>query len=160
MRLFVSSVFLPAQKAGGERQRVIRNSKGAMQFALPPRKSSHNPPYARSPRISLLRRRQLRTLGLIALAFLTILYLLSHLFSSQSSFRSTSSSRRVSIPAGTPKVVLVTVFDRENQSKDYVKQIQRNREVYAAQHGMHINGTSLNYRTNAHVLGLLRLTYQ
>jgi mannan polymerase II complex MNN11 subunit len=126
------------RKRLGEREKereLNSHRKVAMQFALPPRKSSHNPPYARSPRITLLRRRQLKTVGLIAFAVLTVFYLLSYLFSSSSSGRPTSSTKKVSIPAGTPKAVLVTVFDRENLTKEYLEKIQRNREVYAAQHG-------------------------
>jgi hypothetical protein len=132
----VSSSYLPAEKAGRENTKGYLCSKVAMQFALPPRKSSHQPSYVRSPRIPLLWRRQLRTVGLIAFAILIIFYILPPLFSSSVSHRS-ASSRKISVPVKTPKFVLVTLLDRENLSHDYLEKIQRNREVYASKHGMY-----------------------
>ena len=97
-----------------------------MQFALPPKR---NPPlpYARSPRTSLQRRIQLKTVAIIAFAVLSVLFLLSHLFAS-----STTSS---TIPAGTASVVIVTVLDRAQLDHDYLQKIVNNREDYAKRHG-------------------------
>jgi len=41
-----------------------------------------------------------------------------------------------SIPSGTPHVVVVTVLDKENYSKEYISNIIENRQEYAAKHGM------------------------
>jgi mannan polymerase II complex MNN11 subunit len=40
------------------------------------------------------------------------------------------------LPSGTPPVVLVTVFEDHGNSKDYIERIKRNRNEYAAKHGM------------------------
>ncbi|KAJ5585546.1 uncharacterized protein N7459_005346 [Penicillium hispanicum] len=98
-----------------------------MQFALPPRRSPHPLPGARSSRLSLYRRKQLKSIALIAIATLFILYLLSHLYS--------SSSTSIVAPAGTAGVVIVTLLDRERMSESYVKKIVANREDYAKRHG-------------------------
>ncbi|KAL1969517.1 hypothetical protein VTN77DRAFT_8955 [Rasamsonia byssochlamydoides] len=101
-----------------------------MQFALPPRKSSHAPPYApRSSRFSFQRRRQLKTVALVGFVFVSFLFLLSRIFSSS------SGPAAAAIPSGTPNVVLVTVLDREALSDSYIQKIKRNREDYAARHG-------------------------
>jgi mannan polymerase II complex MNN11 subunit len=39
------------------------------------------------------------------------------------------------IPLGTPPVVIVTVLDPENFSKDYINNIKENRMEYAKKHG-------------------------
>lgn len=97
-----------------------------MQFALPPRKDPPLP-YARSPRISFQRRKQLKAVALLAFAVLSVLFLLSHLFAS-----GTSSA---SVPAGTASVVIVTVLDRAALSDSYIKKVVHNREDYAKRHG-------------------------
>lgn len=112
--------------AGSERLRF------AMQFALPPRKSSHAPPYVpRSSRFSLQRRRQLKTIAIVSFAFVSILFLLSRIFSS-------SGHATAAIPSGTANVVLVTVLDREALSDSYIQKIKTNRENYAARHGKYL----------------------
>lgn len=98
----------------------------AMQFALPPRRSPA-PPYAHSSRFPRYRRKQLKTVAVLAIAVFTILYLLPRLFS--------SSSPSVVAPAGTASVVIVTVIDREQLSESYIKKIVENREDYAKRHG-------------------------
>lgn len=98
-----------------------------MQFAFPPRRSLHTPPYARSSRIPLHRRKQLKAVALVGIVIFTLLYLLSHLFS--------SSSTSIAAPAGTASVVIVTVLDRELLSESYIKKIVANREDYAKRHG-------------------------
>ncbi|KAL2005719.1 hypothetical protein VTN00DRAFT_10212 [Thermoascus crustaceus] len=101
-----------------------------MHFALPPRKSSYSFPYARSPRQgpSLQRRKQIKTVAVLGFVALSFFFLLSHLFSS-------SGSNEVSVPAGTPKVVIVTVLDRDYMTESYIRKIKKNREDYAARYG-------------------------
>lgn len=100
-----------------------------MQFAYPPRKTSHPPPYAirNSRSLSFTQRRQLQFAAVITcIAFLLIL-LLSRAFS--------SSEER--IPPGTSQVVIVTLLDEENLSAGYMEKIKKNRKDYAARHGTH-----------------------
>ncbi|MCJ1362944.1 hypothetical protein MMC16_002050 [Acarospora aff. strigata] len=97
-----------------------------MHFALPPRKSSHPPPYARPQRLSTARRRQLQVVAALAAStVLLVIYLLTQLFSS-------SPGRP---PPGTPEVVIVTVLDRTGMSDGYIEKIKENRNDYAARHG-------------------------
>lgn len=98
-----------------------------MQFALPPRRSPHVLPGARSSRLPLHRRKQLKTIALFAFAALTVLYLLSYLRS--------STSTSIATPAGTAGVVIVTLLDFERMSESYVDKIVANREDYAERHG-------------------------
>lgn len=98
-----------------------------MQFALPPRKNPQTLPYARSSRISSYRRNQLKTVALLVFAVLSVLFLLSRIFGSD-----TATS---AVPAGTPSVVIVTVLDRAGLSESYVQKIVTNREDYAKRHG-------------------------
>lgn len=97
-----------------------------MQFALPPRRSAVLPG-PRSSRLPLYRRKQLKTVGLFAFAILSILYLLSRLYS--------SSSVSLATPAGAAEVVIVTLLDRNHMSESYVDKIVANREDYAKRHG-------------------------
>jgi len=99
-----------------------------MQFALPPRQSTSHPPYGHSARLSLLRRRQLKTIAVFGLALLTIFYLLSFLSSSSDSLFDV-------IPDGTPNVVIITLLDREALSDSQIQMIIKNREYYATKHG-------------------------
>ena len=62
----------------------------------------------------------------LAVGALVTLYLLSSLFSSGSS--------SISIPAGTPKAVVVTTID-PSLSESYKAAIKANRRHYAAKHG-------------------------
>ncbi len=98
---------------------------GTMHFALPPRKTSHPPPYARPYRSSTIRRRQLQKGAVLASAAILIIYLLTRLLSS-------SPGRP---PAGVPEVVVVTVLDRARMSDAYIAKIMENRDDYAARHG-------------------------
>lgn len=97
-----------------------------MQFALPPRKSPHALPGAHS-QLPYYRKKQLKTLALFGIAILSILYLLSQLFS--------SSSTSLATPAGTAGVVIVTLLDRDNLSENYIHKVVTNREDYAKRHG-------------------------
>ena len=96
-----------------------------MHFALPPRKTSHPPPYARASRSSPIRRKQLQAVGVIACAALMLIYFAIRLFS--------SSAERV--PAGTPEVVVVTLLDDATMSDEYRERIMENRRYYASKHG-------------------------
>ncbi|KAI4161761.1 MAG: hypothetical protein LQ342_004593 [Letrouitia transgressa] len=96
-----------------------------MHFALPPRKTSNPPPYARASRTSSLRRRQLQFGAIIGCALLVLIFLISHLFG--------RGAER--IPPGTPEVVIMTLMDEENMSKEYINKIKENRKDYAARHG-------------------------
>ncbi|KAJ5662756.1 hypothetical protein N7462_011682 [Penicillium macrosclerotiorum] len=98
-----------------------------MQFALPPRRSPLPHPGAHSSRLPLYRKKQLKTVALFALAILSILYLISHLFS--------LGSTSIATPAGTAGVVIVTVLDRQRFSDSYINKIVTNREDYAKRHG-------------------------
>lgn len=98
-----------------------------MHFALPPRKLSHPPPYARASRSSPIRRKQLQFglwIGCAALATITI-YLAAQLLAF-------SPDR---IPSGTSETVLVTLIDPEHMSKEYISMIKENRQHYADRHG-------------------------
>lgn len=97
-----------------------------MHFALPPRKTSQPPPYARrSSRSPLLRRNRIQLIAVIASATLLLLFLLSRL--------SSWTSNRT--PLGTPRVVIVTPIDHNGYSPEYIQKIKKNREHYAERHG-------------------------
>ena len=102
-----------------------------MHFALPPRKTSHPPPYARAAAkssASNLRRRQIRTLGYVVLGALTLYLILTFFFS----LSTTQDSDQIEDDVD---IVIVTVFDHETMSNDYIKMIRANRDDYAARHG-------------------------
>jgi hypothetical protein len=106
----------------------------AMHFALPPRKTSHPPPYARAAaaRNSSDRRRKLYQLGsYVVFGFLAIYLIFHYVISS----RYVGEEEIESIPPGTPPVIIVTVLDEEHMSPDYIKKIKMNREDYASRHG-------------------------
>lgn len=96
-----------------------------MHFALPPRKSSHPPPYERAFKSSPIRRKQLQLGATIACAALLLIWLGSRLMSS-------SPDRP---PAGTPEAVVVTVLDPDSMSKEYMDRIKENRINYADRYG-------------------------
>ena len=99
-----------------------------MHFALPPRKTSQPPPYARASRNpSRHRHAQLRLLGYVVCGLLTLYLFFNSIPLSKSSVES--------IPAGTPPVVIVTVFDEQHMSKQYIEKIKANREDYSTRHG-------------------------
>ncbi|KAI9820684.1 MAG: hypothetical protein M1827_005053 [Pycnora praestabilis] len=96
-----------------------------MHFALPPRKTSHPPPYAaRSSRNPILRRARLQLGLFISCGIFLVYVLLARVF---------ASSGRV--PSGTPEVVIITTLDESAYSKEYIDQVKDNRRGYAAQHG-------------------------
>jgi hypothetical protein len=100
-----------------------------MHFALPPRKTSQAP-YAAAPRhTSHLRQQQVRFAGYVVCGLLT-LYLFLH-------YVPLSSPLAASVSSGTPPVVIVTVFDEQQMSEEYISNIKANREDYALRQGLH-----------------------
>ena len=102
-----------------------------MHFALPPRKSSFPPPYARASAKNALerRRKQIQYLGYLVSGLLT-LYLLFSFFSSGD-----VTSQHGPI-AEDSTVLLVTVLDESSMSNEYMSMIKKNRDDYASRHGM------------------------
>ena len=96
-----------------------------MHFAMPPRKTSHPPPYARASRSSPIRRKQLQFIGLITVALLFLIFLGSRLFGSTAE----------KAPPGTPEVVVVTLLDEATMSEEYRARIMENRKYYANKQG-------------------------
>lgn len=97
-----------------------------MHFALPPRKTSHPPPYApRQSRSAPLRIRRIQLIALLALGTLGCLWYFARAF--------TWWSRRP--PIGTPEVVIVTALDYSLHKADYIEKIKENRRQYARLHG-------------------------
>ncbi|EEH40653.1 alpha-1,2-galactosyltransferase gmh3 [Paracoccidioides lutzii Pb01] len=100
-----------------------------MQFALPPRKASYNPPYTRASHSPAIRRRQLKTVAVLGVVFFTFVFFLSRTFSSS------STTSKETVPTGPVNIVIVTVLDEENLSDEYIQRIKENREDYAKRHG-------------------------
>lgn len=98
-----------------------------MHFALPPRKTSQPPSYARTYRSSPIRRKQLQFGALIGCGLLLLIYLTTGLFKSSGDH----------IPARTPEVVIVTVLDEATMSDEYRHRIIENRNYYATKQGVH-----------------------
>lgn len=106
-----------------------------MHFALPPRKTSNPPPYARNNSAisaSYRRRKQLQLLGYAVLALLS-LYLFLQLI--LHAIRSGGSDDGAGAIEGRQDIVLVTIFDNNTMSEDYMKIVRTNRDHYAARHG-------------------------
>lgn len=97
-----------------------------MQFAVPPRRSPHPLPIARSSRMPTYRRKQLKSVAILAFAILLLLYIIHHLYSTSTS---------VATSASTSGVVIVTLLDRQRFSESYINKIVANREDYAKRHG-------------------------
>lgn len=108
-----------------------------MHFALPPRKTSFPPPYARvsSQNASSQRRRLLKLLATLVASLFTVYLLISIV-----------SSDDTPVGDGTIKkdasVLIVTVLDDTTMSQEYVTLIKKNRDEYALKHGEH---DSLNW---------------
>ncbi len=103
-----------------------------MHFALPPRKTSHPPPYTRTYRSTPIRRKQLQFGGIITCAALVLVYLATRLFA--------DSPERP--PPGTPETVIVTLLDPVGMSKEYMNRITENRKHYAAKQGLYFGKAS------------------
>jgi mannan polymerase II complex MNN11 subunit len=106
-----------------------------MHFALPPRKTSHPPPYVRNSNLTAAaqrRRKQIQFLAYAVLGLLT-LYLVIKAFLS---FRTADGQdNNASSIEGPQDIVIVTVFDHATMSEDYMGIIKANRGDYAARHG-------------------------
>ncbi|KAK5101808.1 putative alpha-1,6-mannosyltransferase mnn11 [Lithohypha guttulata] len=115
-----------------------------MHFALPPRKTSFPPPYARvsAKNYSEKRRRQIQYLAYLIFAVLT-LYLVAAFFTGEY-----VRSQDGTISPGA-SVVIVTVLDEVSMSKDYISVIKENRDDYARRHGYQTFYT--NTTTYAHL---------
>ncbi len=78
----------------------------------------------------MLRRSRVQAVVVCACAVGVLIFLLHQLFGGGDR-----------IPSGTPPVVIVTVVDPDNYSKEYINNIKDNRIEYARKHGMnHWNG--------------------
>jgi mannan polymerase II complex MNN11 subunit len=71
-----------------------------------------------------VRRSRIQAIVVGSLVVGSIIWLLSRLFGGGDS-----------IPSGTPPVVIVTVVDESNYSKEYIKMIKDNRIEYSKKHG-------------------------
>lgn len=101
-----------------------------MHFAYPPRKPSNPPPFRpRTSRFTALRRSRVKTLGLIGIGFLFLLYVLL------GRYESPPTSKAKHVPSGSPPVVMVTVLNSEH-GLEYKNTIKENRNSYAQRHGM------------------------
>ena len=107
-----------------------------MHFALPPRKTSHPPPYVRNSNFTAAahkRRKQIQLLAYTALGLWTV-YLAVKTFLS---FRATGEhGNGATSIEGSQNIVIVTVFDNVTMSEDYMRMIRVNRDDYAARHGI------------------------
>ena len=105
----------------------------AMHFALPPRKASHPLPYARKPPPppnAQRNRRQLQILGYVTLSVLTFLLVLKYFWSSGRNVEDGPSEIE-----GRQDIVIVTVFNNDTMSDEYMRMIRSNRDHYASRHG-------------------------
>ncbi|KIW24944.1 uncharacterized protein PV07_10622 [Cladophialophora immunda] len=106
-----------------------------MHFALPPRKTSHPPPYVRNSNLtaaSQRRRKQFQlgayfVLGILTL-YLVVRFVLSFDLTGEHNDGATSIE-------GPQDIVLVTVFDNETMNEDYMRIVKTNRDDYARRHG-------------------------
>jgi hypothetical protein len=113
---------------------AIRKAGGdnfAMQFALPPRKTSNPPPYSRPSRSTIQRRNELRTTAVLGCAIISILFLVYYMSASNVPTAVTE----VSGVSDKSKVVIVTVLDDDTYGTDYTQKVKDNREDYAKRHG-------------------------
>ncbi|CAG7920871.1 unnamed protein product [Penicillium olsonii] len=94
-----------------------------MQFAVPPRRSPL--PIARSSRMPIYRKKQLKPIALLTFAIFSLLYIIHHTYT-------LIPTSVVVIPSG---VVIVTLLDRQRLSESYISKIVANREDYARRHG-------------------------
>lgn len=106
-----------------------------MHFALPPRKTSQPPPYARgntSGSATYRRRKQLQVLSYAVLGLLTFYLVLKLVLYASSAGDNEDGPSTIE---GSQDIVLVTVFDNETMSEDYMRIVKVNRDDYAARHG-------------------------
>jgi mannan polymerase II complex MNN11 subunit len=107
-----------------------------MHFALPPRKTSHPPPYVRNSTLTAAaqrRRKQFQLLAYTVLGLLT-LYLVVEVCLSFSA--TDDAGYGATDIQGAQDIVIVTVFDTTSMSEDYMRIVRANRDDYAARHGI------------------------
>jgi mannan polymerase II complex MNN11 subunit len=100
-----------------------------MHFALPPRKTSQAPYAPATRNVSHMRQQQVRLAGYFIGGLLTFYIFLRYV--------PLSSPLATSVSSGTPPVVIVTVFDEQQMSEEYISKIKANREDYALRQGLH-----------------------
>ena len=101
-----------------------------MQFAVPPRKTSQPPPFARAAALNnaSARRRQLQLIGYVVLGCLTLYLLYAWLLSPPT-------LPDLDLLDPNPSIVIVTVFNEATMSSTYISQVKQNRIDYAARYG-------------------------
>ena len=101
-----------------------------MHFALPPRKTSFPPPYARvsARNVNNRRRKQLQYLSYLVLGVLTVVLCFKYL----AGLHNTTQHGPVDKDS---TVVIVTVLDHAKMSDEYISMVKKNRDDYAARHG-------------------------
>jgi len=102
-----------------------------MHFALPPRKTSFPPPYARvsAKNFQEQRRRQIQYFGYLVCGILTLYLLYSVLSSGDVPTQHGPISE-------DSTVAIVTMFDESSMKDEYMSMIRKNRDDYAKRHGM------------------------
>lgn len=105
-----------------------------MHFALPPRKTSHPPPYVRNgfPSAAQRRRRLIQFAAYTVLGLLTLYLVAKFIISYNPAVDIEDGPGAVE---GPQDVVLVTMFDNATMSEDYMRIVRANRDDYAARHG-------------------------
>src|SRR5689334_170362 len=107
-----------------------------MHFALPPRKTSHPPPYVRNSNLTAAaqrRRKQLQLLAYAVLGLLTLYLVVEFVFSFGAAEDHDHAATDIQ---GAQDIVIVTVFDNASMSEDYMRIVRANRDDYAARHGI------------------------
>ena len=106
-----------------------------MHFALPPRKTSHPPPYVRNSNLTVAaqrRRKQIQLLAYLVLGLLTLYLVYEFLLPFTVRHGHENDAGAIE---GPQDVVIVTVFDNATMGEDYMKIVRANRVDYAARHG-------------------------
>ncbi|ETI27840.1 hypothetical protein G647_00289 [Cladophialophora carrionii CBS 160.54] len=106
-----------------------------MHFALPPRKTSHPPPYVRNSNLAAAaqrRRKQIQLLAYVVLGVLTVYLILKAFLSFRAADAHDTGASSID---GPQDIVIVTVFDHATMSEEYMGIVRLNRDDYAARHG-------------------------
>ena len=105
-----------------------------MHFALPPRKTSHPPPYVRNSNLTAAaqrRRKQIQLLAYFVLGLLTLYLAVKFIFSFNPVDQHDNGAGQIE---GPQDIVIVTVFDNATMSEDYMRIVRANRDDFAARH--------------------------
>jgi mannan polymerase II complex MNN11 subunit len=105
-----------------------------MHFALPPRKTSHPPPYVRAATRSTSNRRkaQAKIGGLILFAIAAFWFILRAYIHTLPNH---ALALKEGVPYVKPKIVILTILDENTMSADFIHKVRMNRDDYAARHG-------------------------